>query len=69
MVYHYYTPQKRKSTSYMLISDFIRGVTVEFEVIPGLFSYKEVDEGTKLLLEHAEIPSDGLVLDLSLIRI
>jgi len=64
MVYHYYTPQKRKSTSYMLISDFIRGVTVEFEVIPGLFSYKEVDEGTKLLLEHAEIPSDGLVLDL-----
>jgi 16S rRNA G1207 methylase RsmC len=64
MIYHYYTPQKRKSASYMLISDFIRGVTVEFEVIPGLFSYKEVDEGTKLLLEYAEIPSEGLALDL-----
>ncbi len=48
----------------MLISDFIRGVTVEFETAPGIFSYDRVDRGTKLLLEVAEIPSEGIVLDL-----
>lgn len=63
MVYHYYTPQKRRS-SYILISDFIRGVTVEFEVTPGLFSYKKIDDGTRLLLEYAEIPNEGAILDL-----
>uniref|UniRef100_A0A7C2Z8P5 Class I SAM-dependent methyltransferase n=1 Tax=Ignisphaera aggregans TaxID=334771 RepID=A0A7C2Z8P5_9CREN len=60
---HYYKESKRKSV-YSLISDFIRGVSVELEVAPGLFSYKEVDEGTKLLLENAVIPEDGTVLDL-----
>lgn len=64
VVQHYYTPQRKRSSSYILISDFIRGVTVEFEVIPGLFSYRGVDEGTRLLLEHAVIPDEGLVLDL-----
>ncbi len=63
MVYHYYTRQKRKS-SYMLISDFIRGITVEFEVVPGLFSYKRIDDGTRLLLEYARIPDSGAILDL-----
>jgi len=48
----------------MLISDYIRGVTVEFETAAGLFSYETVDKGTKLLLEVAEIPESGTVLDL-----
>ncbi len=60
---HYYGSEKRKSL-YMLISDFIRGVTVEFETAAGLFSYEQVDKGTKLLLEVAEIPDSGTVLDL-----
>lgn len=60
---HYYRERARKGL-YQLISDFIRGVSVEFEVAPGLFSYKQVDEGTKLLLEYARIPSEGVVLDL-----
>lgn len=46
-----------------MISDFIRGVTVEFEVAAGVFSCDEVDKGTKLLLEYAEIPEEGVVLD------
>ena len=61
---HYYshkpvTPRRRE-----IISDVIRGVSVEFIVEPGVFSHKRVDPGTKLLLEHAEIPSEGVVLDL-----
>lgn len=64
MVHHYYTEHERRTSPYMLISDFIRGVTVEFEVVPGLFSYRRVDDGTKLLLEYAEIPDEGVVLDL-----
>lgn len=48
----------------MLVSDFIRGITVEFEVVPGLFSYRKIDDGTRLLLECAQIPDGGTVLDL-----
>ena len=60
---HYYKVKTRKGV-YILISDFIRGISVEFEVVPGLFSYKHVDEGTKLLLEYAEIPEEGTILDI-----
>ncbi|MEM1645129.1 MAG: methyltransferase [Ignisphaera sp.] len=60
---HYYKARTRKGV-YSLISDFIRGVSVEFEVTPGLFSYREIDEGTRLLLEYAQIPESGVVLDL-----
>jgi len=59
---HYYSGRRRGL--YQLISDFIRGVTVEFEVAPGVFSYEEVDFGTKLLIEYAEIPAEGVVLDM-----
>jgi len=59
-----YIHKPRRRGPYILISDFIREVTVEFEVVPGLFSYKEIDEGTKLLIEYAEIPQEGVVLDL-----
>lgn len=61
-VEHYYMERTRKGV-YQLISDFIRGVTVEFEVAPGLFSYKHVDEGTRLLLEYARVPEEGRILD------
>ncbi len=65
MVNEYHRKQSRKRESqYLLISDFIRGVTVEFEVVPGIFSYKRIDPGIKLLLEYAEIPSEGIVLDI-----
>ncbi len=59
---HYYISGRKGL--YQLISDFIRGVTVEFEVAPGIFSYEEVDKGTKLLIEYAEIPDEGVVLDI-----
>ena len=61
---HYYSRKVKRGGGYSLVSDVIRGVTVEFEVVPGLFSYKRIDEGTKLLLEHAEVPEEGVVLDM-----
>jgi len=59
---HYYTFGRRREL-YSLISDFIRGVSLEFETAGGVFSYKRVDPGTKLLIEYAEIPEEGVVLD------
>ena len=60
---HYYSEKPRSRYERWLISDYIRGVSVEFVVSPGVFSKSRVDPGTKILLEHAHIPDDGLVLD------
>jgi len=60
---HYYTSSKRRDL-YMLISDFIRGVSLEFETAGGVFSYKRIDPGTRLLIERALIPDEGTVLDI-----
>lgn len=60
---HYYRERVRRGL-YQLISDYIRGVSVEFEVVSGLFSFRKIDEGTKLLLEYAKIPEEGIILDL-----
>lgn len=60
---HYYISRKKRGGK-KLISDFLRGVTVEFETAPGLFSESEVDKGTKLLIEVAEVPEEGLILDM-----
>lgn len=60
---HYYAKKPAKKWSRDLISEVIRGVRVEFYVYPGVFSSKAVDQGTKLLLEHADVPSEGTVLD------
>ncbi len=59
---HYYKPGRpgRKK----LISLVIRGQTLEFQTYTSLFSGSEIDEGTRLLLEYAEIPRSGVVLDL-----
>ncbi len=60
---HYFRKPLRK-TMRTLISDHIRGVTVEFYTQPGLFSYREVDEGTRILLEHVVLPrDDATILD------
>ncbi len=61
---HYYSRKPTAPRRREVISDVIRGVPVEFIVEPGVFSHKRIDPGTKLLLEYAEIPSEGIVLDL-----
>ncbi|ABM81160.1 class I SAM-dependent methyltransferase [Hyperthermus butylicus] len=63
MAAHYYRPRSRKGPR-MLVSDYLRGVTVEFYVSTEVFSPREVDEGTRLLIEHAIVPEEGTVLDM-----
>ncbi len=60
---HYFREPKRPVRKF-LISDFIRGVSVEFMVAEGLFSYRRVDPGTKLLIESAVVREGDVVLDL-----
>ncbi len=61
---HYFRRPRRHSLR-ILVSDYLRGVTVEFYTQPGLFSYKEIDEGTKLLVENIKLPKeDAVILDI-----
>ena len=60
---HYFKPKSRRGPR-MLISDFLRGVTVEFYVTSEVFSASEIDEGTRLLVETAVIPEEGTILDM-----
>ncbi len=65
MAKHYYSRSWSKEGGALeIISDYIRGVTVEFFVKPGVFSRREVDTGTKLLIENAVVPEEGMILDL-----
>ena len=42
----------------------LRGYPLEFKTERDLFSYKVIDEGTKLLIDEIEIPEGGTCLDL-----
>lgn len=58
---HYYKPGKRGEKRLLSLS--IRGVTLEFITYTSLFSGREIDEGTRLLIENMTIPSRGRILD------
>ena len=60
---HYYRPSRRYRGSWV-IADVLRGVSVEFRVSGDVFSAEEVDEGTRLLVEAAIVPEEGVVLDM-----
>jgi len=63
MTYYYAEKPPSKPYARRIISDFIRGVPVEFIVEPPVFSANRVDPGTKLLLEVAEVEPNSLILD------
>jgi len=63
-VSHYYRPRGRRYRGVWVVADTLRGVTVEFRVSGDVFSADEIDEGTRLLVEHARVPEEGVVLDL-----
>ena len=44
--------------------DTLLGQTLSFRTTWGIFSPEAIDEGTKLLLEHMEIPEDADCLDI-----
>jgi 16S rRNA (guanine1207-N2)-methyltransferase len=42
----------------------LHGTTYTFHSLPGVFSYDHLDEGTRFLIEHLEIPVGSRVLDI-----
>lgn len=60
---HYFAKKKYFSKKH-LIPLYIHGMTFEFISYSSLFSGKEVDKGTRLLLENLVVPKQGNVLDL-----
>ncbi len=60
----YYEEKPTKVSITRTISDYMRGVNVEFAVSSSVFSADRVDPGTKLLVETAVVPPSSLVLDI-----
>ncbi len=61
---HYFKPSKRRRHRPQLVSDTLRGVTVEFYTSGGVFSPKGIDEGTRILLEYMEVWDGAKILDI-----
>ena len=58
---HYYKKGKGGRPWDVVIN--VRGVHLVLQAPPGLFSNKELDKGTELLLEFFEVPKEGKALD------
>jgi len=61
---HYFSKKPLRKGKKQYISLFIHGYTFEFLTYSSLFSGKEVDMGTRLLLENIKMPDKGNVLDI-----
>jgi len=64
MCSHYFRRGHRFFGGFRVIGEVLRGIGFEFIVGGGVFSSKGVDEGTRLLIECADVPEEGLLLDL-----
>jgi len=42
----------------------LRGLEFEFFTLSGVFSYRRIDNGTRLLIESMVLPGEGRVLDM-----
>ena len=61
---HYFKGKKQSIGRKILIPFTFQGLTLEFYSYSSLFSGREVDLGTRLLLEQIEVPDEGKVLDI-----
>lgn len=62
---HYYSLLPDVKLKIFTVSESLRRRLYIFKTVPGIFSYKKVDLGTKLLIEHMSIPlGDVNLLDL-----
>ncbi len=59
---HYF--RKGRFGEKKLLSLSIRGISLDLLSYSSLFSGSSVDQGTRLLLEYLEVPSEGIVLDI-----
>lgn len=62
---HYYSEFPDVKVQIHTISESVRRHLFIFKTVTGVFSYKKLDLGTKILIEHMFIPSEpGIFLDL-----
>jgi 16S rRNA (guanine1207-N2)-methyltransferase len=62
---HYYSPLPDVNLKIHTVSESLRRRLYVFKTIPGIFSYKKLDLGTKILIENMNIPlKEGNFLDL-----
>ena len=60
---HYYTRSPRSESDRRRFETVLRGRRLKFETDAGVFSRSEVDFGSRLLVETADIPDGARVLD------
>jgi len=59
---HYYSEFPDTKVKIFTISESLRRHLYVFKTIPGVFSYKKLDLGTKILIKHMYIPEKPSVL-------
>ena len=61
---HYFTQSPHSKEKYGLIHVGLRGRSFQFLTSSGVFSRKEIDLGTRVLVEAMTLPDKGNILDL-----
>ena len=64
MTEHYYTKHPISKPRLGLLRCRLRGHEFEFITSSGVFSYRRIDAGTRLLIESMRLPDSGAALDL-----
>jgi 16S rRNA G1207 methylase RsmC len=61
---HYYTEEPKSTYRERTIKANIRGFDLTLKSASGIFASRDVDTASKLLIENAELPEKGKILDL-----
>lgn len=61
---HYYVEEPKARYVEHLIRAKILGFDLVFKSASGIFSAREIDKASQLLIENAELPKEGKILDL-----
>lgn len=60
---HYFSREPASAPERGVIVAYLRGRRYRFVTASGVFSYKRIDNGTRLLVESMELPAEGSLLD------
>jgi len=61
---HYFSVEPSSKLRLGMLRATLLGVRLRFLTAPGIFSYRRVDTGTRVLIDSMMIPKTGCVLDL-----
>ena len=61
---HYFSERPKSREKIFTIKFEFRGLVFSFQTSPGVFSYRRIDTGTRVLLKHVILGRDWEILDL-----